>query len=118
MLRTARPSKTDANPQLLVVLATTVRGFRLSAILLVTVLLAMLAFQSAAFAQPHWYVGNSRSLGAGVKADIRTPSMMPDVGNGGIANFVSNIDENYGTSDWVQVGWCQGDGARVMVSSK
>lgn len=110
MLRTARPSKTDANPQLLVVLATTVRGFRLSVILLVTVLLAMLAFQSAAFAQEHWYAGNMRSLGAGVQADIRTPSTTPEVSNGGIANFVSNIDENYGTSDWVQVGWCQGDG--------
>ncbi len=69
----------------------------------------VLSVSSPALAQP-WYAGNTRSLGAGVKADIGTPSTQPTVSNGAIANWVSNSDVHDGASDWVQVGWVQGDG--------
>ena len=64
--------------------------------------LALLAaFSSVAFAQ-HYYAGNQRSLGAGVKAEIRTPSSTPVLRyNSGIANFVTNYDVHDGDLDWV-----------------
>ena len=57
----------------------------------------------------HAYAGNARSTAAGVKADIRTPTATPVLSDGAIANFVSNLDATDGGTDWVQVGWCQGE---------
>lgn len=57
----------------------------------------------------HAYAGNSRSIAAGIRADIRTPTVEPVLSDGAIANFVSNIDSTDGAVDWVQVGWCQGE---------
>jgi hypothetical protein len=78
-------------------------------IMLMAVMVGAAALAPVALAD-HYYAGNSRSLGAGVKAEIRTPSTLPVIDDGAIANFVSNIDDHDGATDWVQVGWNQGDG--------
>ncbi len=76
-------------------------------ILLLTIaVVSVIALGSHAWADPY-YAGNYRNPGYGVKADISTPATLPVV-NGGVAfNYVGN----YGSGQWLGVGWCQGDGS-------
>ncbi len=79
---------------------------RCKLILLITVaIFAVLILGGQAWAEPY-YAGNYRDPGYGVKAGISTPSSMPTVTNGVVANYVGNYDYGY----WIGVGWVQGDG--------
>ena len=78
--------------------------------LTVGLVLAVAVSTSSIALAGHKYQGNLRSLGAGVKASIATPSSTPWVdADSAIVNFVSNVDTADGGTDWVQVGWAQGN---------
>ncbi len=82
---------------------------RLASIGVLVVLLLIGVAISPASVLANMYSGNTRSLGAGIKASIATPSDTPDCALAHfIASWVSNADVGDGGLDWVQVGWTQG----------
>lgn len=70
----------------------------------VVALALLLLLGSSAWASYH--VGNTRSRGYGVKADISTPASAPYVGFSGQSSWVSTAGPTY----WVQTGWRYYDG--------
>ncbi len=70
-------------------------------VVIVLVLTLVIALAVTASALGSTYVGNTRSVGYGVRADISTPSSAPWVGTSGESNWVSAGASGY----WVQAGW-------------
>lgn len=69
--------------------------------MIVLVLALVIAVALATSAAASIYVGNTRSVGYGVRADISTPRTAPWVGSTGQSNWVSVGGGGY----WVQTGW-------------